>query len=129
MMRASATCPQLATSNASRKDLANLQSCGATTILTRVATYSSAHHDHAVRTSPLSSCSSPGQSTGERRKDPFEITISQCEFHHHQRDEGCGRADCVGTAGNYFSFPSFEDFEEWKEDDERREGRDERGIQ
>lgn len=79
-MRASATCPQLATSNASRKDLASLHSCGATTILTRVASYSSAQHEHAMRTSPMSSCSSPGQITEERRKDPFEITISQCEL-------------------------------------------------
>ena len=79
LMRASATCPQLATSNASRKDLASLHSCGATTILTRVASYSSAQHEHAMRTSPLSSCSSPGQITEERRKEPFEIAISQCE--------------------------------------------------
>ena len=79
LMRASATCPQLATSNASRKDLANLHSCGAATILTRVASYSSAQHEHAMRTRPLSSCSSPGQSPEERRKEPFEIVISQCE--------------------------------------------------
>jgi phosphatidylinositol kinase/protein kinase (PI-3 family) len=79
LMRASATCPQLATSNASRKDLASLHPCGATTILTRVASYSSAQHEHAMRTSPLSSCSSPGQIAEERRKEPFEIAISQCE--------------------------------------------------
>jgi hypothetical protein len=35
LMRASATCPQLATSNASRKDLATIQPYGATTILER----------------------------------------------------------------------------------------------
>lgn len=61
-----------------------------------------------MRTSPLSSCSSPGQSPEERRKEPFEIVISQ--------------------SGNYYSFPSFEDFEEWKEEEERRGG-EERGMQ
>jgi hypothetical protein len=83
LMRASATCPQLATSNASRKDLANLQSCGATTILTRVASYSMAQHEHAMRNSP-SSCSSPGQRSPESpslesKKEPFEIAIHQCQ--------------------------------------------------
>lgn len=55
LMRASATAPSLATSNASRKDLASLQSSSrATTILTRVASYS-APKDHPVRCSPGSS--------------------------------------------------------------------------
>jgi hypothetical protein len=81
-MRASATCPQLATSNASRKDLASLQSCRATTILTRVASYSMAQHEHAMRASPHSTCSSPSQRSPEsanlERKEPFEIAIHQC---------------------------------------------------
>jgi len=105
-MRASATCPQLATSNASRKDLASIQSCGATTILNRVASYSMAQHEHAGRTSPHSACSSPGQrSPGngnlEGRKEPFEITIHQ--------------------SGNYFSFPSFEDFQYYEENPNQRQ--------
>jgi len=111
-MRASATCPQLATSNASRKDLASLQSCGATTILTRVASYSMAQHEHAMRASPHSTCSSPGQRSPEsanlERKEPFEIAIHQ--------------------SGNYFSFPSFEDFQEYREDEETLDGRQEKGI-
>lgn len=83
LMRASATCPQLATSNASRKDLASLQSCGATTILTRVASYSMAQHEHAMRASH-STCSSPDQrspesASMESRKEPFEVAIHQCE--------------------------------------------------
>ena len=81
-MRASATCPQLATSNASRKDLASLHSCGATTILSRVANYSMAQNEHAVRTSPHSACRSPDQGSPEsanmERKEPFEIPIHQC---------------------------------------------------
>jgi len=116
LMRASATCPQLATSNASRKDLANMQSCGATTILTRVASYSMAQHEHASRASPHSTCSSPGQRSPESanlesRKEPFEIAIHQ--------------------SGNYFCFPSFEDFQEYQEyqeSEERIDGRQVNGI-
>lgn len=82
-MRASATCPQLATSSASRKDLSNMQSCGATTILARVASYSTAQHEHSMRVSPHSTCSSPDQRTPEStnlesRKEPCEIASGQC---------------------------------------------------
>ena len=80
-VRASATCPQLATSNASRKDLATLQSSGATTILSRVASYSSAQHEHAMR-SPQSPCSSAGQSPQSAnlgsRKEAFDTGNQQC---------------------------------------------------
>jgi len=80
-VRASATCPQLATSNASRKDLATLQSYGATTILSRVASYSSAQHEHAMR-SPQSPCSSAGQSPEsanlDSRKERCEMGNQQC---------------------------------------------------
>lgn len=83
LMRASATCPQLATSNASRKDLASLQSCGAATILTRVASYSTAQHEHDMRT-PHSAYSSSGRSpesaSSENRKEPFEVAIHQCKY-------------------------------------------------
>ncbi|KAH8598043.1 hypothetical protein B0O99DRAFT_52920 [Bisporella sp. PMI_857] len=112
LMRASATCPQLATSNASRKDLATLQSYGAATILTRVASYSTAQHEHAIRHSPSSSCSSPLQSPASanmERKEPFENATQQ-------------------YSGNYFSFPSFEDFEEFEEDEARIDGRQEKGV-
>lgn len=105
-MRAAATAPSLATSNASRKDLASLQNSRAATLLTRVASYSSAQmqgYEHG--SGHRSVCSSPGTSPSSshsghgERKEPFEIVISQC--------------------GNYFSFPSFEDFEEYHEHEER----------
>ncbi|KIM94997.1 hypothetical protein OIDMADRAFT_21259 [Oidiodendron maius Zn] len=104
LMRASATCPQLATSNASRNDLANRQCWGATTILTRVATYSGARRDHALSTSPNSTLSSPELRSPESasldaRKEPFEVVIQRC--------------------GNYYSFPSFEGFQDYLEDEER----------
>ncbi|PBP20261.1 hypothetical protein BUE80_DR008913 [Diplocarpon rosae] len=44
LMRAPATAPSLATSNASRQDLASLQDARAATLLTRVAISSSAQH-------------------------------------------------------------------------------------
>ncbi|KAM3071976.1 hypothetical protein ACMFMF_007373 [Clarireedia jacksonii] len=61
LMRAHATAPSLVvTGNASRKDLASLQSCSkATTILTRVASYSAQQDHRSPRSSPSSSCSSP----------------------------------------------------------------------
>ncbi|PQE16589.1 heterogeneous nuclear ribonucleo g protein [Rutstroemia sp. NJR-2017a WRK4] len=60
LMRAHATAPSLATGNASRKDLASLQSSSrATTILTRVASYSAQQDHTSPRSSPSSSCSSP----------------------------------------------------------------------
>jgi hypothetical protein len=84
LMRASATCPQLATSNASRKDLASRQSCGAATILTRVASYSAVRQEHSMTASPHSSYSSPDPRSPESasldaRKEPFEIVIQRCE--------------------------------------------------
>jgi hypothetical protein len=91
-MRASATAPSLATSNASRKDLASLQNSRAAALLTRVAGYSSAQmqgYEHGgVHRRTGSVCSSAGESPsgspsssshGER-KEPFEIVISQCKF-------------------------------------------------
>jgi hypothetical protein len=89
LMRASVTCPLLATSNASRKDLASRQSCGATSILTRVASYSTAQNEHAMSSSPHSSCSTPGPRSPdgsglEARKEPFEIAIQQCQLHQRQ---------------------------------------------
>jgi hypothetical protein len=84
LMRASATCPQLATSNASRKDLASRQSCGAATILTRVASYSAVRQEHSLTTSPHSSYPSPDPRSPESasldaRKEPFEVVIQRCE--------------------------------------------------
>lgn len=94
LMRASATAPSLATSNASRKDLAlaGFQNSRAATLLTRVASYSSAQMGYSgtrnaeKRQSVGSFCESPvdarsPQSVGmEERKEPFEIVISQCEL-------------------------------------------------
>jgi len=95
LMRAAATCPQLATSNACRNDLATLQSYGATTILSRVAGYS---NEQVLRMSPRSACSSPGQRSPEsasERKEPFEVTIHQCEYQCRgdQREEKRKEAD------------------------------------
>jgi len=125
LMRASATAPSLATSNASRKDLAlaGLQNSRAATLLTRVASYSSAQMEYGVRNggnagkrqSVGSFCESPvearsPESSGMHmeRKEPFEIVISQC--------------------GNYFSFPSFEYFEDYQESQERIDGRQEQDV-
>jgi len=124
LMRASATAPSLATSNASRKDLAlaGFQNSRAAMLLTRVASYSSAHQQsyqvgtpnaHAHRPSVGSICSNPEdqrspESASMERKEPFEIVISQC--------------------GNYFSFPSFEYFEDYQEGEERIDGRQEKGV-
>jgi hypothetical protein len=104
-MRASATAPSLATSNASRKDLASLQTSRAATLLTRVASYSSAQQNYecARRASIRSVCSSSGQrsptSASSDRKEPFEAVVQQ--------------------GGNYYSFPSFEDFQDYQENEER----------
>jgi len=106
-MRASATAPSLATSNASRKDLATLQSSArATTILTRVASYS-APKDHPVRCSPGSSL----------------LRSSSI-----QRNPENAAADTRKDSAVYFSFPSFEDFQDYREAGERRDGRLEKGV-
>jgi hypothetical protein len=98
LMRASATEPSLATSNASRKDLAlaGLQNSRAATLLTRVASYSSAQMGMAYggggsgngkrqsvgSVGSLGSfCESPVEERRMERKEPFEIVISQCELH------------------------------------------------
>jgi len=123
LMRASATAPSLAISNASRKDLAlaGLQNSRAATLLTRVASYSSAQMGYGGGNgsgkrqsvgSVGSFCESPvdsrsPESGSMERKEPFEIVISQC--------------------GNYFSFPSFEYFEDYQ-DQERIDGRQEQDV-
>jgi len=120
LMRASATAPSLATSNASRKDLAlaGLQNSRAATLLTRVASYSSAQMGYGGNSgkrqivdsfceSPVEARSSGSSGMGER-KEPFEIVISQC--------------------GNYFSFPSFEYFEDYQENGERIDGRQDQDV-
>jgi hypothetical protein len=98
LMRASATEPSLATSNASRKDLAlaGLQNSRAATLLTRVASYSSAQMGMAYGGGGSGSgnrqsvgsvgslgsfCESPVEERRMERKEPFEIVISQCELH------------------------------------------------
>jgi len=96
LMRASATAPSLAISNASRKDLAlaGLQNSRAATLLTRVASYSSAQMGYGGGNgsgkrqsvgSVGSFCESPvdsrsPESGSMERKEPFEIVISQCEL-------------------------------------------------
>jgi len=103
-MRASATAPSLAVSNASRHDLASLQHSGAATLLTTLASYSHHTFEHPRRTSSGSVCSSSGQSldTAMAERREFEILAAQ---------------------SNYFSFPSFEAFQEYEEGQERREDR------
>jgi len=123
LMRASATAPSLAISNASRKDLAlaGLQNSRAATLLTRVASYSSAQMsgyggvNGGKRQSVGSFCESPVEARspesagmGCERKEPFENVISQC--------------------GNYYSFPSFEYFEDYQENEERIDGRQDQGM-
>ncbi|RDW89398.1 hypothetical protein BP6252_01430 [Coleophoma cylindrospora] len=102
LVRASATAPSVAISNASRKDLSNHQSARAAAILSRVASYSS------QQTSPGSTCLTPGQRSlsMERRKEPFVMASSQ--------------------SGSYFSFPSFEDFQDYQDDLRRSEHRNEK---
>ncbi|TVY85187.1 hypothetical protein LSUE1_G000015 [Lachnellula suecica] len=105
LMRAAATEPSLATSNASRQDLATLQSSRAAALLTRVASYSMAHHG-SVCASPDQR--SPESASMEGRKEPFEIAIHQ--------------------SGTYFSFPSFEDFQEFQENEERIAAMHDKGV-
>lgn len=91
-MRAAATAPSLATSNASRKDLAlaGYQSCRAATLLNRVASYSSSRDEKSgygernsggfcEREGVVRTQSQDG-GLGMERKEPFEIVISQCEL-------------------------------------------------
>ncbi|KAG9232981.1 hypothetical protein BJ875DRAFT_60711 [Amylocarpus encephaloides] len=117
LMRASATAPSLATSNASRKDLANLQSTRASALLSRVASCSvdqngHSHHSHRhSHYSPSGSlCSSPeeGSPASEAGKQPYEIAGYR--------------------SSNYFSFPSFEDFQDYQEIRDRRDATPEQGI-
>ena len=95
LARASATAPSLATSNASRQDLANLQSTGASALLSRVASYSvgpdHAHHSHSYSprySSPSSLSSSPEQSpASETRKEPYEVANYYCRFDYKMHTE------------------------------------------
>lgn len=86
LMRATATAPALATSNASRKDLANLQPSRATTLLARMASNSRSQSDQNLQSSPHSTCSSPGMRSPSpadspfgTRKEPFDLSIHQCK--------------------------------------------------
>ncbi|TVY19075.1 hypothetical protein LARI1_G000854 [Lachnellula arida] len=113
LMRAAATAPSLATSNASRKDLASRQSSRAATLLNRVASYSTAQHEHRLHGTPGSVYSNPEQGSPEsasmeERKEPFETAIHQ--------------------SGNYFSFPSFEDFQAFQENEERIAAMHDKGV-
>lgn len=120
-MRASATAPSLATSNASRKDLADLQDERAATLLSRVASYSAHHaqmgYEHGGRSSIGSACSSPGTSPSSShsgRKGPFEVVRSQGKL-SYLLGEFLTCADFRDIGGNYYSFPSFDDLEEYHE--------------
>ncbi|TVY44675.1 hypothetical protein LSUB1_G000115 [Lachnellula subtilissima] len=114
LMRAAATAPSLATSNASRKDLASRQSSRAATLLNRVASYSTAQHEHRLHGTPGSVYSNPEQGSPdssasmEERKEPFQTAIHQ--------------------SGNYFSFPSFEDFQDFQENEERLAAMHDKGV-
>ena len=133
LARAAATAPSLATSNASRKDLANLQSTRASALLTRVASYSlgsdQSHHPHQYiprYSPPGSSCSSPEQHspTSDTRKQPYGIASYHCKINHTTLVLNIAN---MFTASNYFSFPSFEDFQDYEER-RAREGRPDKGI-
>ncbi|KAM3073821.1 hypothetical protein ACMFMG_008444 [Clarireedia jacksonii] len=114
LMRAHATAPSLVvTGNASRKDLASLQSCSkATTILTRVASYSAQQDHRSPRSSPSSSCSSPLS-----RSPETSSSLRSFNDLKNMKYESAG----------YFSFPSFEDFQGYQEPGERME-RDRKSI-
>jgi len=96
LTRSSATAPSLATSTASRKDLASLKSSSrAATLLTRVASYSPTQDKSGHRTSSPDRrrASSPlGRPPGT---DPHETERKKVD---------------QMVQGTYFSFPSFEDF-------------------
>ncbi|KAI9646947.1 hypothetical protein NHQ30_004947 [Ciborinia camelliae] len=111
LMRANATAPSLVTGNASRKDLANLQSSSkAASILTRMATYS-AQQVHGSPRSANSAYSTPGNrsprspETGLARSCKEEMKNMQLQY----------------QSAGYFSFPNFEDFQGYQEPTERME--------
>ncbi|KAK6584348.1 hypothetical protein PZA11_002572 [Diplocarpon coronariae] len=105
LMRAAATSPSLAKSNASRQDLASLQDARAATLLTRVAINSSAQQPGGYRRQI--SCAAAAHVDGARPG-------TGCICMHVAK-----RMVLRGTAGNYFSFPSFEDFQEYRQQSER----------
>ncbi|KAF7875056.1 hypothetical protein EAF04_002228 [Stromatinia cepivora] len=110
LMRAHATAPSLVTGNASRKDLANLQSSSkAASILTRVASYS-AQQDHGSPRSTNSAYSTPGNRSP---RSPESGLARSCkdELKNMQQYQSAG----------YFSFPNFEDFQGYQEPTERME--------
>ncbi|EKD17990.1 uncharacterized protein L3040_004530 [Drepanopeziza brunnea f. sp. 'multigermtubi'] len=111
LMRAAATAPTIATSNASRNDLASLQQgTRAAALLSRVATYATAQQncEREHRTSIGSACSS-----GHGSPDSPDST------------QGLERkAAMVQQSGNYFSFPSFEDFQEYQHQSDRHQNGD-----
>jgi hypothetical protein len=110
LMRASATAPCLATSNASRNDLASLNPTSrASVMLSRVASYSSSQQDSEDQIQPSSSrrklpssrgCSpsSRNGSLGQQKETTYLSRISQGQSLLSTRQEH-GRL--TGTSGGY----------------------------
>ncbi|TVY49523.1 hypothetical protein LOCC1_G000304 [Lachnellula occidentalis] len=110
LMRAAATAPSLATSNASRKDLASRQSSRAATLLNRVASYSTAQHEHRLHGTPGSVYSTSGQGS------PDSASMEE------------RKETAIHQSGNYFSFPSFEDFQGFQDNEERIAAMHDKGV-
>jgi len=110
LMHSSATAPCVATSNASRNDLASLHpSPRASTLLSRMASYSLGRHDAELRV------------PGDRRQSASPRRRSRSPHNHDEpleREKGdlcVDRIPHVSAEGGYFSFPNFEDFHEDRE--------------
>ncbi|QSZ34839.1 hypothetical protein DSL72_007698 [Monilinia vaccinii-corymbosi] len=113
LMRAHATAPSLVTGNASRQDLATLQSPSkAASILSRMAGYSSQQDQgSASPRSTNSACSTPGNRSP---RSPESGMTRSCKVELKGLQAQCQSA-------GYFSFPSFEDFQGYQEPTERME--------
>jgi len=107
LMRSSATAPCVATSNASRNDLASLHPTSrASTLLSRVASYSLGRPDEKLRI------------PADRRQSASPQRRSHSPHDHDEPLNGekdnlyVDRISQVPAEGGYFSFPNFEDFHE-----------------
>ncbi|KAK4219386.1 hypothetical protein QBC37DRAFT_134887 [Rhypophila decipiens] len=112
LLRATATEPSIATSNASRNALTNCQSSRrATELLSRVAFISGSPPDSVTRsTSPLSTRTSMFDGQSDMSLSPVSHSDGFDDIHR------------PSYSGRYFSFPSFDMYEAGQqEDDEKSE--------
>ncbi|KAM7194768.1 hypothetical protein V8F20_007788 [Naviculisporaceae sp. PSN 640] len=110
LMRASATEPSIATSNASRNALANCQSSRrATELLSRVAFISGSPPDSVTRsTSPLSTRTSMFDNQSELSSSPVSHPDGFDDIYPHS------------GSGRYFSFPSFDMYEAGQQEEDEK---------